>query len=264
MKRLILVILLGIVLSLGSCNKQKELLIVTTTSLDGSGFLNFILPYFEDEYDVFVKVVAVGTGAALELGEMGEADILLVHDYDNEMIFMENGFSEKRSNLMYNDFLFVGPFDIPSDTLEETLEEISTNYSFYSRGDLSGTHMKELSIWEKYGYDVSTFGDWYKETGQSMGATLTMASQSGFFTLVDRATYCFMVDSIDLVPVYENPEELLNQYGVIKVNPDLYDGSDELAELFYNWIIRSDIQELIATYKVNDLQLFFPNAGSYK
>ena len=259
MRKLLILCLLGLTFSLSAC-EQEELLIVTTTSLDSSGFLEFILPYFEEEYNVNVKVVAVGTGAALELGGMGEADIVFVHDYASEMEFMNDGFGEKRNNVMYNDFLFVGPTDIPSDTLEQTLQEIHDNYTFYSRGDNSGTHMKELSIWNQFDYDVTTFGEFYKETGQSMGSTLSMTSLSGYYTLVDRATYCAMADTVNLIPVYENPTELMNQYGVIKVNPELHNRNDENADLFYNWIIRNDIQDLIATYKINDMQLFFPNA----
>lgn len=259
MKKLLLFVTIGLTMFLSSC-KVDQLILVTTTTLDGSGFLDFIIPYFEDEYDVSVKVVAMATGAALQMGEMGEADIVLVHDYDSEMVFMANGFGEKRSNVMYNDFLFVGPTDLGTTTLEETLAAIYNKLNFYSRGDLSGTHLKELKLWDLYGYDVSTFGDWYKETGQGMLTTLNMTSLSGYYTLVDRATYSSIRDVIDLIPVYENAQELINQYGVIKVNTDLHNRDDMLADLFYDWIIRSDTQDLIATYIMYDTQLFYPNA----
>ena len=261
MKKIIILLGVLLVFTLSSCSK-KELLIVTTTSLDNSGLLDYIIPAFEEEYGIFVKVVALGTGAALEMGEMGEADILLVHAYDSEVEFVNNGYGEKRHNIMYNDFIIVGPLDLEVDTLQGALEKITTeNLDFYSRGDNSGTHTKELSLWNQYSYDVSSFGDWYKETGQAMGSTLTMASLSGYYTLSDRATYLSMKANLDLVIAYENKEELKNQYGVIKVNPDLHNRNEEYADLFYDWIIRQDTQDLIATYIMYDEQLFYPNAG---
>lgn len=260
MKRILLLTTLLLTVFLSSCNKE-ELILVTTSTLDNSGFLEYIIPYFEEEYDVKVKVVALGTGAALEMGEMGEADVLFVHDYDSEMIFMDAGFGEKRSNVMYNHFLFVGPTTTDLDSVEDTLAYIYDNeLSFYSRGDASGTHMKELKQWDTYGYDVSTFGNWYKETGQGMGTTLTMTSLSEYYTLTDIATFCAMEDNLDLEVVYEDSTELINQYGVIKVNPDLHNRDDSNANLFYDWLIRSDVQDLISEYTICDLQLFYPNA----
>ncbi len=259
MRKVIVLINFVLIVFLSSCSKQ-ELLIVTTTSLDNSGLLAYIIPVFEEEYNVKVKIVALGTGAALELGEMGEADILLVHAYDSEIAFVNAGYGEKRSNIMYNDFIFVGPETLDTANLSETLTEISENYDFYSRGDNSGTHTKELSLWTENGYDVSTFGEWYKETGQSMGSTLTMTSLSQFYTLTDRATYLSMLDNLDLVIAYQNREELKNQYGVIKVNPELHNRDDRVADLFYDWIIRDDIQDLIGTYEGYGEQLFFPNS----
>lgn len=259
MKKLILILGIIFVFTLSSCSR-KELIIVTTTSLENSGLLAYIIPHFEEEYDVFVKVVAVGTGAALELGKLGEADILLVHAYDLEVEYVNNGYGEKRHNIMYNDFIIVGPVHLDTETLEDTLSVIKEDYNFYSRGDNSGTHVKELSIWEEYDYNVSSFGDWYNETGQGMGATLSMTSLSGYFTMSDRATYFAMKDNLELVIAYENKEELKNQYGIVFVNPDLHNRDTEYAELFYNWIIREDIQELISTYIIDDEQLFYPNS----
>ena len=256
MKRLLMLVSILFVFTLSSCSK-KELIIVTTTSLDNSGLLEYILPHFEEEYGIFVKVVALGTGAALEMGEM---DILLVHAYESEVEFVNNGFGEKRQNIMYNDFIIVGPLDLDVETLEEALSIIVSDYDFYSRGDNSGTHTKELSIWHEYEYDVSGFGEWYKETGQGMGSTLTMTSLSGYYTLSDRATYLSMKETLDLVIAYENKEELKNQYGVIKVNPELHNRNEEYAELFYNWIIRDDVQDLIGTYIKYEEQLFYPNS----
>ncbi len=256
-----LIVLLGIifVFTLSSCQK-KELIIVTTTSLENSGLLAYIIPHFEEEYGVFVKIVALGTGAALEMGEMGEADILLVHAYASEVEFINNGYGEKRHNIMYNDFIFVGPTTLSTSTLEETLETISENHDFYSRGDNSGTHKMELSLWNQFDYDVTSFGDWYKETGQGMGSTLTMTSLSQYYTLTDRATYLSMLENLDLVIAYENSVELKNQYGVIKVNPELHNREELYADQFYDWILREDTQALIATYIKYDTQLFYPNS----
>lgn len=259
MKKIFILVGILFIFTLSSCSK-KELLIVTTTSLENSGLLAYIIPSFEEEYDIFVKVVALGTGAALELGEMGEADILLVHAYDLEVEFVNNGFGEKRHNIMYNDFIIVGPLDLEASTLEDALALIVANHDFYSRGDNSGTHTRELSIWNQFDYEVSSFGDWYHETGQGMGSTLTMTSLSEYYTLSDRATYLSMKENLELVIAYENREELKNQYGVIKVNPELHNRNEEYADLFYDWIIREDTQDLIATYIKYEEQLFFPNS----
>jgi tungstate transport system substrate-binding protein len=260
MKKWILILLLLFSFSLTSCETEKELYIATTTSLENSGLLAYIIPSFEEEYNIKVNIIAVGTGAALELGQLGEVEILLVHDYDSEVLFVENGYGIKRANIMYNDFIIIGPNQLQATSINDAMLEIKDNYNFYSRGDNSGTHVKELSLWQNAGLDVSTFGSFYNETGQGMGDTITMANISSYYTLSDRATYLSMKDNIDLIISYQNSEELLNQYGVIKVNPDLYNKTDEYAELFYNWIQRSDIQTLISTYIMYDEQLFYPNA----
>lgn len=260
MKKVLLLMTLLLTIFLSSCNKE-ELILVTTTSLDNSGFLEYIIPFFEEEYDVKVKVVALGTGAALELGRMGEADVLFTHDYDSEMLFMNEGYGDKRSNVMFNHFLIVGPTALDKGSVEATFAYIYDNQlDFYSRGDFSGTHMKELKQWDLFGYDVSTFGDWYKETGQGMGTTLNMTSLSGYYTLTDIATFCAMDDNLELEVAYEDVNELLNQYGVMKVNSDLHNRDDKNADLFYDWIIRSDVQDLIADFSMCGMQMFYPNA----
>jgi len=259
MKKVLIATMILFTLLLSSCSRD-ELLLVTTTSVENSGLLAYIIPSFEEEYDVFVKVVAVGTGAALELGKLGEADVLLVHAYDLEVEFVNDGYGEKRNNIMYNDFIFVGPNELTTTTLADTLNEIINNYDFYSRGDNSGTHTRELSIWGQNGHNVDDFGGWYKETGQGMGSTLSMTSLSGYYTLTDRATYLSMLENLDLVIAYENAEELKNQYGVIKINPESHNRNELFADQFYDWIIREDTQELIGTYIKYDEQLFYPNS----
>lgn len=258
MKKLYIFILIFILSMTTACtNNDKVLKIATTTSLDNSGLLDYLVPYFEEEYGIDCDIIAVGTGAALELGKNGQVEILLVHDYEREVTFVSDGYGEKRANIMYNDFIIVGPHTLTSTTLGDALGEIKDNYSFYSRGDNSGTHSKELSLWALYGYDVSTFTDFYFETGQGMGSTLNMAELSGYFTLTDRSTYLSMLDNLTLVIAYENSQELKNQYGVIKVSTDLYEGTDQYAELFYEWIQKESTQTLIEQYQKYDTQLFF-------
>lgn len=260
MKKIIISILVIFTLFLTSCDQKNVLMIATTTSLDNSGLLEFIIPVFEEEYNIDVQIIAVGTGRALELGQEGEVEILLVHDYYREVQFVNDGYGTKRANIMYNDFILIGPKELVATNLESALSEIKDNYTFYSRGDNSGTHSKELALWKLYGFDVSSFGGFYKEVGKGMGPTITMTNLKGYYTLSDRATYLSMKENLDLIIVYENRVELMNQYGVIKVNPELYTTTDDYSDLFYEWIQRDDIQELIGTYIKYDEQLFFPNS----
>ena len=260
MKKILYVLIVVFAITLSGCGEEKELYIATTTSLDNSGLLGYLLPYFEEEYDIKVNVIARGTGAALELGKEGEVEILLVHDLAREIQFVADGYGTKRANIMYNDFIILGPEVLLSTSLDQALIEIKDNYSFYSRGDNSGTHSKELSLWESVNLDPSTFGEFYNETGQGMGDTISMASLSGYYTLSDRGTYLSMRDNIDLVIACENDPRLINQYGVIKVNPDLYNKTDEYADLFYEWILDQDTQDLIDEYIIYDEQLFISNA----
>ena len=260
MKRILFLLVIVFILSMSGCNKDKELYIATTTSLDNSGLLEYLLPHFEEKYEIQVNVIAVGTGAALELGKVGEVEILLVHDINREIQFVNDGYGTKRENIMYNDFVILGPEVLEAETLDDALLEIRESHNFYSRGDNSGTHSKELFLWESVGLDPTTFGDWYNETGQGMGDTISMASFSGYYTLSDRGTYLSMKDNIDISIAAENFPKLLNQYGVIKVNPELYNTTDEYADLFYDWIISNEAQDLVDAYRIYDEQLFYANA----
>lgn len=259
-KLLSIVLVVVLVIALSSCNKKDELIIVTTTSLDNSGLLAYILPDFEKECNCKVKVVALGTGAALEIGKEGEADILLVHDLIRELKFIEDGFGIERKTIMYNDFIFIGPEKIEVSPIKNVLAFLASGNDFYSRGDLSGTHSKELRLWDSFGYDVNTFGDWYHETGQGMGSTISMANIQQFYTFTDRGTYLSMIDDIDLKIAYENTEELINLYGVIKVNDQLHNRDTKNADLFYTWITKAKTQDLIDSYVKYGEQLFY----SYK
>jgi tungstate transport system substrate-binding protein len=256
MKRILLSLLL--LISFTACNKdQNEITIVTTTSLDNSGLLAYIIPTFEKEYDCKVKIVAIGTGAALELGKLKQADILLVHDKVREIKFVDEGYGDKRKQIMFNDFIFVGPEKTEVSNVFEMLTFLNTGKEFYSRGDNSGTHSREMGIWVDYGFDPSSFGNWYNETGQSMGATLNMASEKGTYTFTDRGTYLSMKENLNLVIAYENTPKLMNEYGVIVVS----DLDNPLSELFYDWITLDTTKDLIDSYIKYGEQLFYTYRG---
>lgn len=248
------------------CDDQDELVIATTTSTENSGLLDYILPNFEEENPcIDVQIIAVGTGAALDLGRAGDVDMLLVHATDKEIDFVEEGYGEIRSDVMFNDFILIGPSSMQANTLEEALEYIYSegeagNIGFYSRGDNSGTNIKELSLWAEYGYDVESFGDWYKETGKGMGDTIVMADESLFFTLSDRGTFINLEENLDLLISYSNPEALKNQYGIVKLNAEKFDINAEAANIFYDWLLSEETQNLIGSYTVKEEVLFFPNA----
>ncbi len=237
---------------LAGCQNSNELKIATTTSLDNSGLLEYLMPHFEEASGIKVSIIAVGTGAALELGRSKDVDILLVHAKNQEIEFVDEGYGDKRQDIMYNDFIFVGPSTIGKDNLNDVLIYIKDNLVFYSRGDNSGTHMKEMSLWDSIDYEPS--GSWYKESGQGMGNTLNMASLDSGYTFTDRGTYLSMKDSLDLIIAYEDTMSLLNQYGVIKVNDATH--SDN-AEEFYQWITSNTAKELIINYVKYDEQLFY-------
>lgn len=267
------VVLIGIaiaVLLAGAiaCGDDKELILATTTSTQDSGLLDVLVPEFEDEYGWEVKTIAVGSGAALRMGEEGEADVLLSHSPAAEMEFMDGGFGESREPVMYNDFVIVGPADDPAGiadaaTAAEAFELIASSEStFLSRGDESGTNAKELTIWDAASIEPS--GAWYQETGQGMGATLTVTNEKAGYTLSDRGTFLAQRDNYDLEILFEGDEALFNQYHVIVVNPDVHseinvDGAREFAEF-----IRSDeVQATIETFGVDTFgqPLFVPNAN---
>jgi tungstate transport system substrate-binding protein len=262
MKKLLIIFTTVLTVFLGSCSNDNELILFAGTTLEGSGFLEYILPHFEEKYDIDVSVIALGTGAALELASTGNADILFVHDSSAELQFIEDGYGVKRDDVMYNDFIFVGPLGTAFDSVEDTLAYISNGeHTFYSRGDLSGTHMKELYIWETSGYNPSTFGSWYNETGQGMSATLSMTNlNADSFTLVDRATYLMMTnESFNLTAVYDDFDSMLNQYGIVLVNSDLHSRDTTNANLFYDWILSEEAQILIAAFRIDNQTVFYVN-----
>lgn len=271
MKRFLTVALIVCLMltSFVGCSKEsKTLILATTTSTENSGLLAAILPAFEEETGIKVDVVAVGTGAALQKGRDGDADVLLVHAKASEETFVAEGHGVERSDVMYNDFVVVGPKedpaglkDIKNDVKKAYDTIMSSGASFVSRGDDSGTHKKEKAIWTDAGLEPS--GDWYLEAGKGMGDTLTMADEMGAYTMTDRATYLSMKDNLGLEIVIEGDQSLFNQYGVIPVNPDKSDNiNNKGAEKFVAWLLKPETQKLIGEFGVEKYgqPLFIPNA----
>ena len=246
-----------------------RIILATTTSTQDSGLLDYILPVFEEEYGITVDVVAVGTGKALEMGRNGEADILLVHAKESEEEFVAEGHGLERRDVMYNDFILVGPAEDSLGLKENygndilgALTAISENEAtFVSRGDDSGTHKKELSIWSAAGIEPA--GDWYVEAGAGMGDVLKMADEMQAYTLTDRATYLNMRDVLELEILVEGDENLFNQYGIIPVNPEKSEQINaEGAQKLFEWFLSEEAQNLIGEYGVEEFgqPLFTPNA----
>lgn len=269
-------ILLLAAASLFGCGKKaedKELILATTTSTKDSGLLDEILPVFEEESGYEVSVVSVGSGEAMTMGENGEADVLLVHSPAAEKAFVEGGHADEagRKDVMYNDFVLIGPKEDPAgigaSSYNDAVAAFTTLYEtqspFISRSDESGTHKKELSLWESCG--LTPEGDWYIQAGAGMGAVLEMANETLSYTLSDRATWLNAGLDEGLTIVCERDESgvLYNQYGVICVNPDKnkninYDG----AKAFQDWIVSQETQKLIGEYGLEEYgkPLFTPNA----
>lgn len=249
---------------------SQRLILATTTSTDDSGLLDYILPDFEQKYDAQVDVVAVGTGQALELGTNGDADVLLVHARAREDAFVADGHGSARYDVMYNDFIIVGPSADPAGikgmtSAAEAFAKIAeTQSSFISRGDDSGTHTKEKAVWEAAG--ITPEGDWYVSAGQGMGAVLTMSDEMQGYTLSDRATYVAQqAEGLGLEILVEGDAILFNPYGVIPVNPEQHPNVNaDLAQKFVEWITSLDTQELIASFMVNDQQLFTPDSEAWR
>lgn len=246
-----------------------RIILSTTTSTEDSGLLDYILPKFEEESGIEVDVIAVGTGKALQMGKDGEADILLVHAKESEEEFVAEGHGLERHDVMYNDFILVGPKEDPLKLKESSpgdilagLKSIAENEAtFVSRGDDSGTHKKELSIWEEA--DIEPEGEWYLSAGAGMGDVLKIADEKQAYTITDRATYLNMRDTMELEIIIEGDENLFNQYGIIPVNPEKSDQINaEGAKKFMDWLLSKETQDLIGEFGVEEfgMPLFTPNA----
>lgn len=244
------------------------IILSTTTSTQDSGLLDEILPDFTQKTGIEVKVVAVGTGAAIKNGQEGNADVLLVHAKADEEKFVAEGYGLERFDVMYNDFVIVGPPNgpqlpkSPADALKYIAEH---QLPFVSRGDDSGTHKKELALWKLAGIDDpgASASEWYQSAGKGMGDVLTMANELKAYTLADRATYLSMKDKLDLVIVVEGDSSLYNQYGVIAVSSEKHPKvNQEGAQAFVDWIISEPTQKLIAEFGKDKFgeSLFIPNA----
>jgi tungstate transport system substrate-binding protein len=248
------------------------LILATTTSTQDSGLLDVILPDFQQQYNVQVDVVAVGTGQAIKLGEDGNADVLLVHARAQEDAFMEAGHGVRREDVMYNDFIIVGPASDPAGikggtSAVEAFQKIAQTQSpFISRGDDSGTHSKEKSIWKAA--EIEPAGDWYISAGQGMGAVLTMADEQQAYTLSDRATYLARtLEGLQLEILVEGDPLLFNPYGVLAVNPDKGPHiKAELANAFIDWIISVPTQEKIGQFGVDKFgqSLFISDSAPWR
>lgn len=258
MKNFFTLFLLITILSFAK-NKQ-EVIILSTTSTENSGLFSYILPEFEKDTGIKTKVIAVGTGKALQMGKDGEGDILIVHDKSKELEFVKEGHGTVRKDLMYNEFVLIGPKG-NFKALKEALEFIdSNNLKFISRGDNSGTHAKELELWKKY--NISINKNWYISAGSGMGSTIQMADEKLAYTLTDKATFLSMKDKIDLKVVFEKEDILYNQYGVILVNPNKNKmiNSNE-AKVLMDWLLSKKGQNLIGSFGVKEFKesLFVPN-----
>lgn len=251
---------------------SSGLILATTTSTDDSGLLDVILPDFEKEFGVKVDVIAVGTGQALTLGQDGNADVLLVHARAKEDEFMAAGHGVRREDVMYNDFVIIGPASDPAgikgmtDAAEAFKKLSEAKATFISRGDDSGTHSKEKSIWKKAAIEPA--GDWYVSAGQGMGEVLTMANEQQAYTLSDRATYLARSKAgLELVVLVEGDTVLFNPYGVIAVNPNKGEHiKADLANKFIDWIISMPVQEKIAQFGMADFgqSLFIPDSPAWR
>ena len=245
-------------------NAQERLRLATTTSTDNSGLLAELHPPFEKKYDVKVDVIAVGTGKALRLGENGDVDVLMVHAPAAEISFIDNEYGVERLPVMHNDFVILGPQNDPADlgrakTLKEALQRLYDSGSYFvSRGDDSGTHKKEMSLWRDAGLDFA--GNWYMAAGQGMGAVIQIANDKQAYTLSDRGTYLAHKDKIALVPVFEGDPELFNPYHVIIVNPEKHPYvKAELAQKYIDFIRGEMGQKIIREFKKSGEILFIPD-----
>jgi tungstate transport system substrate-binding protein len=249
--------------------QDNSIVVASTTSTQDSGLFGHILPLFKARSKIDVKVVALGTGQALDTARRGDADVVFVHARGEEEKFIAQGFGVKRYPVMYNDFILVGPRTDPggvgkSKDIVEALRTIKAKgLPFISRGDRSGTHLAELKLWKEAGIDVEhDKGPWYKPIGQGMGAALNTASASYAYVLADRGTWLSFKNKGDLAIVVQGDKRLFNQYGVILVNPAKHPHVKKaLGQQFIDWLISREGQADIANYKINGQQLFFPNAS---
>ncbi|WP_417565017.1 substrate-binding domain-containing protein [Marinobacter sp.] len=267
MKKALTLVLAGVT-SLGLALKasaDNHITLASTTSTENSGLFDFILPKFEGATGIEVRVVAVGTGQAFEIARRGDADSLLVHDTAGEQHFVENGFASERADVMYNDFVLIGPAEDPANISEaqsaaEAFAAIAhAEAPFASRGDDSGTNRAELRLWQNAG--VEPDGDWYRELGSGMGPTLNTAAAMDAYVMSDRATWVAFGNRQNLKLLFEGDNVLFNQYGSLLLSKEKHPHlKHDMAEQWHNWLLSKEGQQAIADFKVDGQQLFFPNA----
>ena len=247
--------------------EPSSIVVASTTSTEQSGLFKHILPLFKQKTGIEVKVVALGTGQALDAARRGDADVVLVHDRPAEDKFVTEGFAKARQDVMYNDFVLIGPKDDPAGIrgtgVEDAFRKIAAAKApFVSRGDRSGTHSAELRSWKEAGIDLAAArGDWYRDVGQGMGPALNTASSLGAYILADRGTWLSFKNRGDLTILVEGDKRLFNPYGVMLVNPDKYlTVKVKEGQAFIDWLVSPEGQKAIADYKINGEPLFFPSA----
>jgi tungstate transport system substrate-binding protein len=242
---------------------NNRIIIASTTSAYDSGLVDYINKEFEKKFNIYVHVLALGTGQAIRIAKNGDADVLLVHDTLEEKKFIKEGYGKTRHDLMYNDYVIVGPKtdNEKCDSIKETLLKIMNNkLIFISRGDESGTHKKEKDLWNLIKYKTDESDSWYKKVGQGMGSTLILANELYAYTLSDRGTWISMNKKENLKIICENLPPLLNQYGIIGVNQKINSRiNSKNANKYVNWIISDEGKKLINGFRVNNEQLFFFN-----
>jgi tungstate transport system substrate-binding protein len=249
--------------------QDKSIVVASTTSTQDSGLFEYLLPIVKQKLGITVKVVAQGTGQALDTGRRGDADVVFVHARSAEMKFLAEGESTKRYPVMYNDFVLIGPKSDPAGIkgMKDVGKAFTTikdkQASFISRGDRSGTHIAELNLWKESGIDIEKDkGAWYKSIGQGMGAALNTAGAGNAYVLSDRGTWINFKNKGDLEILVEGDKRMFNQYGVMLVNPEKHPNvKKDLGQQFIDYLVSPEGQKDIANYKINGQQLFYPNAN---
>jgi tungstate transport system substrate-binding protein len=256
-------------ISFAAAAQPRFITVASTTSTEQSGLFKHLLPLFEGKSGIQVRVVALGTGQALDMGRRGDADVVFVHARPLEEKFVAEGFGVQRQGVMYNDFILVGPRSDPAKVgggkdIVAAFRRIRTAAApFASRGDKSGTHFAEVELWKAAGIDIGEEkGPWYRETGSGMGPTLNTASGMNAYALTDRGTWLSFRNRGELAIVVQGDRRLFNQYGVILVNPARHPHvKKEMGQAFIDWLVSREGQDATAAYRINGEQLFFPNAG---
>jgi len=263
-----LLLSVAVLAALPALAREKFIVVASTTSTEQSGLFGYLLPIFQKKTGIQVRVVALGTGQALDLGRRGDADVIFVHARSAEEKFLAEGHGVRRFDVMYNDFVLIGPRADPAkisggrDILDALKKIKAASAPFVSRGDRSGTHIAELDLWKLAGIDLATEKrPWYRDTGQGMGPALNTAAAMNAYILADRGTWISFKNRGELAIAVEGDKRLFNQYGVMLVNPAKHPNvKNDLGQAFVAWVISPEGQKTIAEYKIGGKQLFFPNA----